>query len=230
MSSEQKEEKEDKPDYILLCIKGKIYAMNKEDIPEEGMLRSLYDMKGGEKIIKVDLEVDPDVVDFFFYHYKKSKICNENIVKIMVSRKEYIDLIKMCRYFQVDEKVMKNKIEIYWIWKYMFISESDFQFNGKTQNEAVIFSTIYDDNALLSIRLGNEKCYVADFCITNSREQNKKNSNSAVYCDYLPNKQLKIIKFSETYKLYVDNIFLVNLLPKNHNIIYDPIANNFVVQ
>jgi hypothetical protein len=217
----EKKEKE----YILFRIKNKIYSLNKEDIPETGMLRTIYnDNEKEETICEVKEEFTPYLVNFVFNCIRKDKILlAQPTNKLSVGKKGYKDLINISRFFQVDEKIIMDSIELHWIYRYRFTQ------NG-VPTIVNIFTGYVNETPLLSLVM-NEKSYIiSDFNI-NVRKLVGDDQEYESVTFLLDKKEFLLMKIdNKIYRLYIDQQFLTNLEPKLRSVTYDSVDIKFTIE
>lgn len=101
--------------YLLLRIMNKIYTLDNEDIPVSGMLRTLYDTHDDvNEIIAVDCQFDNKLLNYFFQNIRKPGSFDHTIT---VTITEYIELRKICDYFQISfEDTFVKNLQLHWIY------------------------------------------------------------------------------------------------------------------
>lgn len=211
-------------DFMLLRIMGKVYCLNKDDIPEEGMLRTLYDgLRNEEMVVNIDQEFKLTVlIDFVFSIENAKKIYNIPLEKAYLRISEYIELVKICRFFQfseVKEKEIMDNVELHWIYRYIFTSTSD---------STSIFLGFMDNKEYLSISYKKDN-FLSSFLrhivhITKDEEIIEK------YDAILSvTKNLIICKEKNNYFISERDVFFplrkLTITPREYT--YDPIINEF---
>jgi hypothetical protein len=217
----EKKEKE----YILFRIKNKIYSLNKEDIPESGMLRTIYDDNEKEETIcEVKEEFTPYLVNFVFNCIRKDKILlGQPTNKLTVDREGYKDLIKISRFFQIDEKIIMDSIELHWIHRYLFTQ------TNVSPTIINIFTGFVNETPLLSIVMKEKSYIIRDFNI-NVRKLVGDDQEYESVVFVLDKKEFILMNFNKIYRLYVDLQFITNLEPKPRSVTYDSVNINFTIE
>lgn len=208
-----------KKEYILLRISKKIYCLDKQDIPESGMLRTIYEMPG-ETIVDVDQNFKTILLNFFFNAIKKENY--RGISKILVDPQNYVELIKISRYFQIDEKIMTNKIKLHWVYENIFFTDDKkfHMFIGEYKNEEVLSITYNDKTSILPYEAYNivTEALVIDL--------NLLYYGFSIMKEYISDTVL-ILYVDNQYKIYVNNHFHSNLQLKPRSITYDSVKNQY---
>jgi hypothetical protein len=186
--------------YMFLRILGRVYCLNYDEIPESGMLRSLYDMKGDE-IQDIEEEwFTSEVIDFFFQLVKNKKIIGQNTSKIGISITNYNLLLKTANYFQIDEESVKEDVELHWIYRYSFRHDS---YNNHYR--ANIFYNLHNKIELLSITYSCKHTiasFALKYCVIDDIRYE---------CVVVENSDLSICKIEDKYSLYESGKFVMDL-------------------
>lgn len=196
--------------YMLLRILGRIYCLNQDEIPESGMLRTLYEMNDNKIEMNdnktedktIDIHEDwftTEQIDMFFHLYKDKKIIGDSMTYIAVSKKNYSGLLKIANYFQIDEKKIARDICLHWIYKYSF---SNYMHPYNDKDKVEIFFYEYNDIELLSIKYKDTHMispFTIKFCETIDDEIINE-------CVVIENSKLIICALGANYYLYIDGI------------------------
>jgi hypothetical protein len=223
-----------KKDFMLIRVMGQIYLLNKSEIPEQGILRTLYEgLVHQESVVNIDQKFTTKLLDFVFSIEKTKNIYTEGCItcKAYLFPSEYTEIVEICRFFQFSERTEKeimNHVELHWIYRFQFYSTtvdhySDLPFVN-------IFAHFLDNKPFLSVTYGNQNLLLTSFTRCNV------NVEGISKCDaiLLENNLIIFQDKEDQYHLYQkndNNEYTMNrnrLSKKSREFTYDPIKNEFI--
>jgi len=109
---------ETKPPYLLLKNKDRHFVIDQKDLPESGMLRTLYDNFKETGPVEIKEGFKSDLVEYVFKHLKQKDMRLES--QRIVSLKGYEQIRKICEFFGVNQEKVCQNVELHPIFKNIY--------------------------------------------------------------------------------------------------------------